>query len=334
MSSRPLRSGKLEKEKRAGRIFQNVAPESEIAPTVTHGRAKDTARSHMDRLPRRWESKDANENDRTVQEIRMLKALQSKNSKLLGPTGIIGQRHFDRDLVDRVTKMKEAEFARRQENLMEEIIYDPSDPWQRQKLDAMMPEFKSSRMKVAEDQIEQFAFLTKMGMKAEFGDAEEFHRVMLILGGGEKLICFNHIFAAAQSSPAPGLFGLFKDGDKKARFPLSYQDDEWAVQAGTANSDIQKLLIQLAKSVLHLFPRLLAGKYNPYADDASDVIRSKDAKNAKQLQAYAVEYCQDMDPASYFLDAVDKIGDNSRPGLSFYLPPKFTAGKAPTKVDG
>lgn len=322
MSAKPLRSGKLEKEKRAGRIFQNVAPQSEQTVESGFGRAKDTARSHMDRLPRRWESKDANENDRTVQEIRMLKALQEKDS-LLGPTGIIGQRHFDRDLVDRVTKMKEAEFARRQENLMEEIIYDPSDPWQRQKLDAMMPEFKSSRMKVAEDQIEQFAFLTKMGMKAEFGDMEEFHRVMLILGGGEKLICFNHIFAAAGGSDAPGLFGLFKDGDKAARFPLSYQDDEWAKLAGK-DSYVQALLIQLAKSVLHLFPRLLAGKYNPYAEKPSDINRSKDAKNAAQLQAYAVEYCQDMDPASYFLDAVDKIRPNTRSGLSYYLPPKFT----------
>lgn len=315
MSSKPLRSGKLEKEKRAGRIFQNVEPES-----TTETRTGGPSKSHMDRLPRRWESKDANEKDRTVQEIRMLKAL--KNNDYLGPTGIIGQRHFDRDLVDRVTKMKEAEFERRQENLMEEIIYDPSDPWQRQKLDAMMPEFKSSRMKVAEDQIEQFAFLTKMGMKAEFGDAEEFHRVMLILGGGEKLICFNHIFAAAGGSDAPGLFGLFKDGDKADRFPLSYQDDEWAVKAGKAG-DVQNLLVQLAKSVLHLFPRLLAGKYNPYANNKNDIARWKDAKSAAQLQAYAVDYCKDIDPASYFLDAVSNVEANTPMGLAHYLPPKF-----------
>lgn len=203
--------------------------------------------------------------------------------------------------------------------MLEQIVYDPSDPYQRSKLDAMMPSFKSSRDQVADEQIAQFAFLTKMGMKGEFSDAEEANRILMILGGAEKLICLNHVFAATAGSTDDrrrgGLGGMFAAGD---RFPKTYQDDEWQTLAGQ-NSTVRILLRQLAKSVLHLFPVLLAGKLQPYSAKAG----RGPAAAADALQEYAVQYCKDISGGQYLKDAIENITEGSPVGLTGYLPSKI-----------
>lgn len=208
--------------------------------------------------------------------------------------------------------------------MLEQIVYDPSDPYQRAKLDAMMPSFRSSREKVAEEQIAQFSFLTKMGMKGEFSDAGEANRILMILGGAEKLICLNHVFAAAGNATSSygGILGMFASG---ARFPLTFQDDEWALAAqgsGPYGATVQRILQELAQSVLHLFPVLLAGKLQPYATSKAAAGRQQ-AMLGRDLQRYAVEYCKDMSGGQYLVDAIENIDENSQIGLTGYLPSRI-----------
>lgn len=179
-------------------------------------------------------------------------------------------------------------------------MFDLNDGYQREQAERVFPWLIESRRDVIGGQIEQFAFLTKLQLKAKLDSTAEVVRLFMILGGREKLVFMNNVALAAAGkggndgrSMFDGIAGWFKT-DRGGRFLLGYNDDEW-FQAAAPGGDVRPVLESLAVVFIHLFPALTVGKLDVFADP----INQRTGKNAKKLVEIAHEFCQSSAPDAW-----------------------------------
>lgn len=188
---------------------------------------------------------------------------------------------------------------------------------------SVMPWMFKERADVASQQIEQFAFLTKLQMKHKFESYDEIVRLFLILGGREKLIYMNNVAAAAANPNAnaenlwDGLARYFSrnrvegvangngEFEPSDRFLKSYNEDDWFVAASQRNTKVRRTLEQLAIPYLHLFPRLMIGKLDPFGPVPNQ--RAAQSRNAAVLVKAANDFCITSEPSSFIVNALRDV---------------------------
>lgn len=191
-------------------------------------------------------------------------------------------------------------------------MYDLSDGYQRKQAESVMPWITQSREDVVAKQVEQFAFLSKLQLKAAFSDTAEIVRILMLLGGRERLIYMNNVamagasedFLADEPSMWWGINKIFDAERASPRFLLGYNDDEWFVKARDDSSHVRAVLENLAVSYIHLFPRLMLGKLDPRGGNKT---RAELAKGAKDLVKSALEFCLSDAPDKWLLGAIQSI---------------------------
>lgn len=206
----------------------------------------------------------------------------------------------------------EIENARRA--ILEDLVYDLNDGYQRSQAEAVMPWLSASRMDVVSKQVEQFSFLTKLQTKSKLESTGELVRILMILGGRERMIFMNNVVMAVSSTGTPsqtlwgGLVGAAGMSTRinDPRFLMGYNDDAWFVAAGTENSAVRKMLVELAVAYLHLFPKMVKGATNIMSKTPASG-RGLSSRGAEELVKQAHQFCITADPAQWLKKAFGDI---------------------------
>lgn len=210
----------------------------------------------------------------------------------------------------------EPEIENHRRGILERLVYDLSDGYQRTQAEKVMPWITQSREDVVGQQVEQFAFLSKLQLKAAFNDTAEIVRLLMLLGGRERLIYMNNVAMAASSGQAAnasmweGISKTLSRDRDDGRFLMGYNEDAWFAEAGIATSKVRKTLENLAVCYVHLFPRLMLGKLEPMSDTRIND-RAAKSKTAKVLVEQAHQFCLTSEPSQWLVGAINDIKRNT-----------------------
>jgi hypothetical protein len=217
--------------------------------------------------------------------------------------------------------LKEKEVTARWADALEQYVFDLNDPYQRQLANEILPEIKDKRRNFIEKSVNQYAFIQTMQFLDIFRKKEDVYRMIMILGGKEALICLSQWMGIMNIG---GKVGTLADtffnisNDYKVIFPLD--DNELYYEDACKDSDLQKVLIGIAQSVLHLFPALLKGKTGPYGKVGIYDGKADGAAAAKELQRICCGIVSDMPSYDYAGTLVSGFVGKKMEGLASTKP--------------
>jgi hypothetical protein len=191
-----------------------------------------------------------------------------EGKRLLGPEGLLGQRHFSR---------REYEYLKQKKDLITdarimsvaESAYDPVDPYQRQELDRLLPGLKNSKLDVLNACVDQHKALISMSIRGRFQNFEELSFAIRVLGGIEPIMLhplsvdlfsamvgrgeggLGDIIRGALAGDTDNYFGVFTFNDRQA---TKYADDTGMAASRPAREE-------LARQWMPLFPAFATGRY-------------------------------------------------------------------------
>lgn len=185
--------------------------------------------------------------------------------------------------------------------------HDPMEPTQRKQLGSLVPGLLESKLDVYAATQEQRAFLNNMSMKLDCS-RQEWFRILLILGGGEKLLehPMDQVFGSLGrttgggnlASDAQRLITAFDSVPGLFSFATDKRDARSNPQGFNRNRSLAQRE-KLAALMLHHFPRLLTGAYNTIGPQTSTIPQEKRTDAAEKL----VEMCEE------FVDRNVPLGD-------------------------
>lgn len=254
---------------------------------------EEVAQSGFDQMPYKY---DVGTDPRLDTAFRDTVSLTKQG--IFGEDGLAGVRPYDPAIVGYLQK-KRGQVIKHRFHELAMKCYDPLEPAQRARLEALVPQLNSAKTSAFEEYQEQNAFIMRCIQFLDISP-QEWERLVLIIGGGELLR--EHplqAYTAPSDDPAAAIAAAVSWARKSIPGLWSFLDPP---QKDGTNRSAEKTTKEqrnsIARATLHHFPRMLTGAYNELKD--ADRIRAKPLKAAEKVREACEAIVAEMIPLGNF----------------------------------